>query len=280
MMVTGQLAGSLCRALLLASAAAAHHISSTPPNLAVQKSERLQVISGQEEKAKTPNKCDMIHGPRLFNQIGMGLVGISPYTFWFLTMIEISVRLASAFPLSAAALTVIRILSPYAPAPTALVSPVTVVYFAACIAVYTGYQIRTSCFATLGRHFTFTHTTLSEHQLVKEGPYSVVRHASYSGEVLVRGGTILMLLCPGSWAYEFGVVGSRAAMASGASGFGSAFARLAGCILVFHVCWAIFNTSFLIWRSSIEDATLKEKFGAEWEAYRKQVPYKFIPYVV
>ncbi len=78
MMVTGQLAGSLCRALLLASAAAAHHISSTPPNLTVQKSEPLQVISGQEEKAKTPNKCDMIHGPRLFNQIGMGLVGISP----------------------------------------------------------------------------------------------------------------------------------------------------------------------------------------------------------
>ncbi len=110
-------------------------------------------------------------------------------------------------------------LSPYAPAPTALVSPVTVVYFAACIAVYTGYQIRTSCFATLGRHFTFTHTTLSEHQLVKEGPYSVVRHASYSGEVLVRGGTILMLLCPGSWAYEFGVVGSRAAMGVWRVGF-------------------------------------------------------------
>ncbi|KLO19395.1 hypothetical protein SCHPADRAFT_885541 [Schizopora paradoxa] len=283
-MVSGQLSGSLCRGLLLASAALAHHISSTPPNLADKTSARL--LSGQEEKASDArNSCpDQIHGPRLLNQIGMALVRISPYTVWFFTALELIVRIASAFPSSPAASAVVRMFNASAPATTVLASPVTTVYFAAFVAVYIGYRIRTSCFATLGRHFTFTHTTLSEHQLVKDGPYSIVRHASYSGEVLVRGGTILMLLAPGGWAYEFGVIGSRYANTLSKTvvdaAFGSPFARLAGWVLVFHVCWATFNTSFLIWRSSIEDATLKEKFGAEWEAYRKQVPCKFIPYIV
>jgi len=283
-MIPPQFAGSLFRALLLVSAAAAHHISSTPPSLANQTPDRL--VSGREQKENASNKHDdKIHGPVLLNKIGMTLVRMSPYTVWLMAIIEMAVRLASIFPSSSTASTVIQVLSPYSPAPTALVAPMTTVYFAACIAVYIGYRIRTSCFATLGRHFTFTHTTLAQHQLVKDGPYSVVRHASYSGEILVRGGIILMLICPGSWAYEFGIVGSGKtnmllADAFEAFDIGSVFALLAGWLLVFHVCWATFNTSFLIWRSSLEDATLKEKFGAEWEAYRKQVPYKFIPFVV
>ena len=32
-------------------------------------------------------------------------------------------------------------------------------------------------------------------------------------------------------------------------------------------------------RSKDEDEVLKESLGAEWEAYAKKTPYKFIPYI-
>lgn len=36
----------------------------------------------------------------------------------------------------------------------------------------------------------------------------------------------------------------------------------------------------LIRRADVEDAELKKNFGEKWDAYRRSVPYKFIPYFV
>lgn len=183
-------------------------------------------------------------------------------------------RILSMFPASPSATYALRFLMP---ATARLVTPITPVFAISVLAVLAGYLIRRACFAALGRLFTFTHTTLSEHRLVTDGPYSVVRHASYSGEVLVRGGTICMLLCSGGWISESGAFSSNGA--SPRLGPETVIVRLAGAAVSFLVVWAFLNTSFLFWRAPREDATLQKKFGSQWEEYRNRVPWMFIPHV-
>ena len=94
-----------------------------------------------------------------------------------------------------------------------------------------------------------------------------------------------MLLSPGGWLYESGVLFGHgmSALSPAAVGLGlgseTALVRLAGTAMSFLVVWAFMNTSFLIWRAPREDATLRQKFGKEWEEYRKRVPWMFIPHV-
>ena len=69
-------------------------------------------------------------------------------------------------------------------------------------AVASGAILRVRCFKALGQFFTFELSIHPSHTLVTTGPYSVVRHPSYTGIYLTLLGGTLVGLSPGTWLYE------------------------------------------------------------------------------
>ncbi|OAX34700.1 ICMT-domain-containing protein, partial [Rhizopogon vinicolor AM-OR11-026] len=52
---------------------------------------------------------------------------------------------------------------------------------AGCCMCVIGAAVRSHCYRTLGRLFTFELSIRQDHKLVTSGPYSIVRHPSYTG---------------------------------------------------------------------------------------------------
>jgi len=72
-----------------------------------------------------------------------------------------------------------------------------------------GGLLRFQCYRTLGRYFTFEVSIRKGHQLVTTGPYSIVRHPSYSAMLLMTIGMILWFTSGGAqWLRESGVLGT------------------------------------------------------------------------
>lgn len=129
----------------------------------------------------------------------------------------------------------------------------------------------------MGRHFSFTHTTLAGHQLIKSGPYSIVRHPSYTGELLVRGGMIALLLAPGGFVRACGALQQHPA--GSLDVLQQALLIVVRSCVAYYIGWATFGCTYLILRAPLEDASLRETFGEVWDKYSKEVPYRFVPYV-
>ena len=223
----------------------------------------------------------------------------SKYAVWILILLEILAHLLSISPNSSLSTTLLPILLPgkwfnlyhsnihiqtypHSLVPIFDVSPPTKFFWFCISSILIGYAIRRECFRVMGRHFSFTHTTLENHQLITEGPYSIVRHPSYTGEVLVRGGTALLLLRPGGFVAQCGALSTAHFLSFTDSGFSLPQLMLLTSVricLAFYVGWILFGCSFLIYRAPIEDKTLHETFGKTWEEYSKRVPYRFFPLV-
>ncbi len=86
----------------------------------------------------------------------------------------------------------------------------------------------------LGRNWSGTITLKVDHELIRSGPYAWVRHPIYAGMVLAMFGTALV---NGEWRALLGV--------------------------------ALVLAGFLI-KSRIEDAWMGQKFGAEYQEYRRR----------
>jgi protein-S-isoprenylcysteine O-methyltransferase Ste14 len=56
-----------------------------------------------------------------------------------------------------------------------------------------GLVLRISAILTLGKFFTATARVTKEHVLVKTGPYSIIRHPSYAGAIIVMTGVPVLL---------------------------------------------------------------------------------------
>ncbi|KAF8653649.1 hypothetical protein AX16_003801 [Volvariella volvacea WC 439] len=124
-----------------------------------------------------------------------------------------------------------------------------------------GWILRRQCYSALKKHFTFHITTLKDHQLITSGPYSIVRHPSYVGILMVMIGAAVTVYSPGSWLHDSGATGSP------------------GVALVIYF-WSIHSLGIsmsLPFRMPLEDELLRKRFGKEWEAYAKKVPYQLIP---
>ena len=126
-----------------------------------------------------------------------------------------------------------------------------------------GAYIRRSCYRTLGRMFTFELSLRKNHQLITSGPYSVVRHPSYTGGVLALLGALTCYISPGSWFIE----------CSGL--FPPSWTEF-----VVFSCWLI--AALIGWlvispRLRKEDAMLRKEFGSQWDEWSANVPYKLIP---
>lgn len=67
-----------------------------------------------------------------------------------------------------------------------------------------GISIRVWAIYVLGKHFTATATITNNHQLIKNGPYKLVRHPSYLGAFLAIAGCPVFLNA--GWAFGFATV--------------------------------------------------------------------------
>lgn len=76
-----------------------------------------------------------------------------------------------------------------------------------------GGALRLWCYRTLGALFTFEVVMQDDHVLVTSGPYSIVRHPSYSATTIMGLGAMLELFGAGSYVRECGVTRTWAAWA-------------------------------------------------------------------
>lgn len=129
------------------------------------------------------------------------------------------------------------------------------------LSISLGALLRLWCFRVLKDLFTFELTIRENHQLVKTGPYSIVRHPSYAAVLALEFGIFCWYLAPGSWLRESGVLHSMIGKA-----FFSIFATTTVMIRV-----------ALLKRAAVEDAALQKKFGKEWEEWAQRVPYAIVP---
>ena len=129
--------------------------------------------------------------------------------------------------------------------------------------IMAGTGIRMACYRTLDRFFTFEVTLKEGHQLCTGGPYSVVRHPSYTGWMLQTAGIALCTCGPGAWAREAGWLDTPAGMV------------VAGAYIGLQVYTAL----GMLLRCSKEDALMRKQFGAQWDEWAGRVRYRLIPFV-
>ena len=114
----------------------------------------------------------------------------------------------------------------------------------------------------LGRFFRLEASIQKDHELIVSGPYSIVRHPSYTGMILLSVGWFPWHLGKGSWIMESGL-------------WNTTLGRLLVAIYVsaLHILLVI----FVLPRMSKEDAALRNKFGKGWDDWARRVPYSIFP---
>ncbi|KAI0030102.1 hypothetical protein K488DRAFT_15681, partial [Vararia minispora EC-137] len=128
------------------------------------------------------------------------------------------------------------------------------------LAVFGATWLRVACFRTMGRLFTFQMSIKDEHKLVTDGPYSIVRHPSYTALLLLTFGLTCCELSSGMYWTALGL-------------YQFIPAKILCCAWIWTVIWMCMITG----RAWKEDAFLKKEFGAQWEDYASRVPFMFVP---
>lgn len=123
--------------------------------------------------------------------------------------------------------------------------------------------MRLSTYRALGSLFTYEVVVKDDHRLVTSGPYRYVRHPSYTGMALLFIGTHLIHLADGASYVTYCDLGETPMTLA----------------IQFWKISAPFAVLSVFRRCPVEDAQLRERFGAEWERYRKDVPYALVPFV-
>ncbi|KAF8902566.1 hypothetical protein CPB84DRAFT_1746574 [Gymnopilus junonius] len=119
----------------------------------------------------------------------------------------------------------------------------------------TGALLRLATYRYLGKFFKFEASIQRDHKLVTGGPYSIVRHPSYTGLLLTHPGWFLWQFGDGSWLRESGRV-----------------------FVGFYAVLMIIGTLYLtLGRMHKEDAALRKHFGKQWDDWASKVQYRVIP---
>jgi len=199
--------------------------------------------------------------PDIGTRIGRRYGSLMRPIFWALVLCEVLVVIASHYP-SASSTHILDILVPITASSAAKVR-VTPVFFVGWALMCSGSLLRLLCFRTLGRFFTFELSVQEGHKLVTWGPYSVVRHPSYTGTLMVASGNLIASMGVGSWWRECGLIHTPAGK-------------------VMAVMWMMSFLPFFVSvpiRISKEDRIFRKEFGTEWDAWAKKTPNKLIPFV-
>ena len=155
------------------------------------------------------------------------------------------------------------LICPATPSQTQL-SALTPSFLAGLVILLCGASIRLWSYHVLGSLFTFEVVIKDDHKLITSGPYSYVRHPSYTGILCLTTGAYLMHFGAGGYVAACGVEGMPA-------------------LAVFGWSWRIsslFSFVSLYRRCGVEDGKLKGQFGLAWMRYKADVPYALIPYVI
>ena len=139
----------------------------------------------------------------------------------------------------------------------------TPTWLAGCMLMHCGALIRLACYRTLGRFFTWELSLKKGHVLMTGGPYSIVRHPSYTGSLLLGVGVVLCHFSPGSWYAE-------------CIGWDTWASKL---FTATWMAWSLAVPTLLMRRVETEDEVLRNEFGDEWEKYAEKTPYRLIPYL-
>jgi protein-S-isoprenylcysteine O-methyltransferase Ste14 len=132
---------------------------------------------------------------------------------------------------------------------------------------------RLSVYRELGRQFTFELALFKDHKLVTSGPFSIVRHPSYTGLLAIFWGSALALAAPGSWTRQVLIDNAiYKGFMSGPSWVPWARA-LGGLVMLLQ---AIASVGFLD-RTLREDEMLRERFGKQWDDWVQRTPYRLLP---
>ncbi|KAG1824404.1 uncharacterized protein BJ212DRAFT_1295579 [Suillus subaureus] len=131
---------------------------------------------------------------------------------------------------------------------------ITPAFLIGSIAVGIGGALRLYCISTLGKLWSFDLSIRKEHRLVTSGPYSVVRHPSYTGLLLQSVGIVVMYGTQGSWIRQSGILQVP--------------------LIKVLVTSFFAYTTFLAWlaisRPAVEDQMLQRALGEEWENWAKK----------
>ena len=134
--------------------------------------------------------------------------------------------------------------------------------FSGAIMTIFGTLIRISTYHHLGKHFRFEASIQKDHELITGGPYSIVRHPSYTAILFTHSGWLLWQFGSGSWVRESGLLST-----------------LAGKIVVsvFGVLVILVSSVMTFGRMTSEDTALQARFGVEWDQWATRVRYQIIP---
>ncbi|KAF8648475.1 hypothetical protein AX16_006256 [Volvariella volvacea WC 439] len=182
-------------------------------------------------------------------------------TYWMICLIEVIIILAGQRPNNLISNFILSLAILNGASPDHIrISPLS--FFGTILTLW-GTFIRVSAYRTLGRYFTFELSLQKDHKLVVSGPYSFVRHPSYTGLIMSVLGAYLNHASNGSWVRECGaldwVVGKALA--------------------IFWIGVALAVVVSLVLRVENEDRMLKERFGQDWTDWTKEVPWKLVPWV-
>ncbi|KIJ04695.1 hypothetical protein PAXINDRAFT_32600, partial [Paxillus involutus ATCC 200175] len=131
-----------------------------------------------------------------------------------------------------------------------------------------GGLLRTHCYRTLGKMFTFELSIRKEHKLITSGVYGIVRHPGYTGGISVLLGFLLCSLSRHSWLVAFSLLALGQA--------GSMMANVLGCAWI--SMFVMFGVG-LVRRMNDEDVMLEQNFGKEWKEWAERVPWRLVPWV-
>ncbi|KAG0355282.1 hypothetical protein BG005_005810 [Podila minutissima] len=134
--------------------------------------------------------------------------------------------------------------------------------------------LRLWTYRTLDRFFTYQLTIRPGHRLVKDGPYRLLLHPSYTGAVVNGTAVYMVLWNKGLW----DVVAHYLARYIGhdAGFFMKPFGVNMGIMVA--ILYGTFTAQMFLRRYKKEEMMLREHFGEEWDEYASK-RWRFIPYV-
>ncbi|KAG2050959.1 hypothetical protein BDR06DRAFT_1062228 [Suillus hirtellus] len=131
--------------------------------------------------------------------------------------------------------------------------PITPAFLAGSLSVTVGGIFRRYCMSTLGKFWSFPLSVRKEHRIVTSGPYSIVRHPSYTSYLLQYIGIVITHGSKWSWMRQSGIL------------------QLPYMKVSVVIALLLFTAAIPL------DKMLQRALGEDWEDWAKKVRYKLIP---
>ncbi|KAK1217979.1 hypothetical protein PQX77_019347 [Marasmius sp. AFHP31] len=235
---------------LLVLSAGVHQIAVKPPS-------KIPVIPRPPQQAPFPEKVEWA-----FMRVADPWARVERLEVYVVALLEIMFIAGSQYPFYKDYLPEIVTRTPH----PAVSWTTTALRLTGLLMQIAGGWIRITCHRYLGTAFTWNiHSAKpGDGKLITSGPYSLVRHPSYTGRLMGHVGLSMYHLLPGSFIRESGVLYTWVGQLALAFWIWSAL----GCTVILSVM-----------RPGVEDAELKKRFGKKWEQWSEQVRWKVIPRV-